>query len=159
MFCTDGWAISKQAEIDAAEHLLSMEPKVMPDEFCEIFPFHLMFSRDLVIFQAGTTISRIIPALKSLNCKLTDIFTLFRPHMDFTFHSISSHVNTVYVLLTNDGILAPPTRGHVTTPLMTSPLRLKGEMIYVPEFDSIMFICSPSLMNLDELNRRGLYLR
>ena len=31
-------------------------------------------------------------------------------------------------------------------------------MIYVPESDCMMFLCSPSVMNLDDLNRRGLYL-
>ncbi|KAK4818757.1 hypothetical protein QYF61_018929 [Mycteria americana] len=39
-----------------------------------------------------------------------------------------------------------------------SCLRLKGQMIYLPEADSILFLCSPSVMNLDDLTRRGLYL-
>ena len=31
-------------------------------------------------------------------------------------------------------------------------------MIYVHECDNILFLCSPSVMNLDDINRRGLYL-
>lgn len=31
-------------------------------------------------------------------------------------------------------------------------------MIYVPETDLVLFLCSPSVLNLDDLNRRGLYL-
>lgn len=37
-------------------------------------------------------------------------------------------------------------------------MRLKGQMIYVPETDLVLFLCSPSVLNLDDLNRRGLYL-
>lgn len=37
-------------------------------------------------------------------------------------------------------------------------LSFTGQMIYVPESDCVMFLCSPSVMNLDDLNRRGLYL-
>lgn len=37
-------------------------------------------------------------------------------------------------------------------------MRLKGQMIYVPETDLVLFLCSPSVLNLDDLNRRGLFL-
>lgn len=41
---------------------------------------------------------------------------------------------------------------------LTPRMRLKGQMIYVPETDLVLFLCSPSVLNLDDLNRRGLYL-
>lgn len=31
-------------------------------------------------------------------------------------------------------------------------------MIYIEQYDTILFLCSPSVLNLDDLNRRGLYL-
>lgn len=37
-------------------------------------------------------------------------------------------------------------------------MRLKGQMLYVSESDLVLFLCSPSVLNLDDLNRRGLYL-
>ena len=37
-------------------------------------------------------------------------------------------------------------------------IRLKGEMLYVPETDRIVFLCSPSVANLEELLQRELYL-
>ena len=37
-------------------------------------------------------------------------------------------------------------------------MRLKGQMIYVVESDSILFLCSPSVTSLDDLCRRGLFL-
>lgn len=49
------------------------EPKVSPATFCRVFPFHLMFNRDLTIVQAGSTITRVIPRVNSGICKLSDI--------------------------------------------------------------------------------------
>lgn len=48
-------------DLDVFEHSLSSEPKISPASFCRAFPFHLLFDRDLVIQQAGTSISRVIP--------------------------------------------------------------------------------------------------
>ncbi|VEN46122.1 unnamed protein product [Callosobruchus maculatus] len=37
-------------------------------------------------------------------------------------------------------------------------LRLKGQMLYIPETDVVVFLCYPSVINLDDLTRRGLYI-
>lgn len=37
-------------------------------------------------------------------------------------------------------------------------LRLKGQMVYIAESESMLFLCSPSLGNLDDLRALGLYL-
>ncbi|UXI22807.1 transcription factor Dp-1 [Sarcoptes scabiei] len=53
------------------------------------------------------------------------------------------------------------TNGLVTAigiELKSNRMRLKGQMIYVPETDLVLFLCSPSVLNLDDLNRRGLFL-
>lgn len=53
-------------------NLISAEPKISPETFSKAFPFHLLFDRDLVIRQAGTAISRVMPEVLE-NCRLTDI--------------------------------------------------------------------------------------
>lgn len=50
--------------------------------------------------QAGTSISRVIPALTSNGTRVTDVFESVRPHMDLTFNNIVAHINTVFVLRT-----------------------------------------------------------
>ncbi|KAK3862993.1 hypothetical protein Pcinc_031197 [Petrolisthes cinctipes] len=82
---------------------------------------------------------------------------MVRPHMELTFENILSHINTVYVLRTTEGLIT--TRGD-NRELGTDQgsLRLKGQMIYLPETDLMLFVCSPSVLNLDDLYRRGLYL-
>lgn len=81
---------------------LSMENKISPATFCRAFPFHIMFDRNHLVCQAGTSVARILPALTQPNCMVTDLFTMVRPHVDFTFHNILAHINTVFVLKTKD---------------------------------------------------------
>nr|CAH7729711.1 unnamed protein product [Callosobruchus chinensis] len=138
-------------EIDEIE-TLSLEPKISPATFCRVFPFHIMFDRDLKIIQTGNTVARVIPIVNSLKCKVTDILDTVRPHLDLTFENILSHINTVYVLKTRTGVMqadAPPEYRF---------LRLKGQMLYIPETDVVVFLCYPSVINLDDLTRRGLYI-
>lgn len=69
------------------------EPKVSPATFCRVFPFHLMFNRDLTIVQAGCTVTRVIPQVCSGNCKLTDVLlpvSFFGPFF-FSFYRRAWH--------------------------------------------------------------------
>nr|BAK23251.1 soluble guanylyl cyclase beta-1 subunit [Gryllus bimaculatus] len=133
---------------------LSLEPKVSPATFCRVFPFHLMFDRDLAVVQAGTTVARVLPAVTTQGCRITDVLDMVRPHLDLTFDNILSHINTVYVLKTKPGAM------HVTADVTAeySSLRLKGQMLYIPESDLMIFLCYPSVVNLDDLTRRGLFI-
>lgn len=42
--------------------------------------------------------SYFIPQLQPGTCILPSVFSLVRPHIDFSFHGILSHINTVFVL-------------------------------------------------------------
>lgn len=37
-------------------------------------------------------------------------------------------------------------------------VKLRGQMVYMPDRDMILFVCSPSVANLDDLNNTGLFL-
>ncbi|KAH9637519.1 hypothetical protein HF086_010930 [Spodoptera exigua] len=86
----------EMAEIET----LSLEPKVSPATFCRVFPFHLMFDRELNIVQAGRTVSRLMPRVTRPGCKITDVLDTVRPHLEMTFANVLAHINTVYVLKT-----------------------------------------------------------
>ncbi|KYQ60051.1 Guanylate cyclase soluble subunit beta-1 [Trachymyrmex zeteki] len=72
-------------------------------------------------------------------------FSEVRPHLELTFENILSHINTVYVLRTKKGVML------VDAAEEYSNLRLKGQMLYIPETDMVIFLCYPSVMNLDDL--------
>ncbi|KDR07449.1 guanylate cyclase soluble subunit beta-1 [Zootermopsis nevadensis] len=134
---------------------LSIEPKVSPATFCRVFPFHLMFDSDLKVVQTGSTIARVMPRVRRPGCRVTDILDTVRPHLELTFQNILSHINTVYVLKTKPGVMEAE---HQDGAPEFSYLRLKGQMLYIPESELVIFLCYPSVMNLDDLTRRGLYI-
>ncbi|XP_022914557.1 guanylate cyclase soluble subunit beta-1 [Onthophagus taurus] len=140
-------------EIEEIE-TLSLEPKLSTATFCHIFPFHIMFDRDLQIVQTGDSVARVIPQVLLSGCKVTDVLDTVRPHLDFTFANILSHINTIYVLKTRPGVMCVDDN----TTMEYRTLRLKGQMLYVPETDLVIFLCYPSVMNLDDLVRRGLFI-
>ncbi|KAK0165453.1 hypothetical protein PV328_003962 [Microctonus aethiopoides] len=100
----------------------------------------------------------VLPILSSFRNILRAKFRILtapvrvRPHLELTFENILSHINTVYVLKTKKGVM------QVEASEEFSNLRLKGQMLYIPESDLVIFLCYPSVMNLDDLTRRGLYL-
>ncbi|CAL1528282.1 unnamed protein product [Lymnaea stagnalis] len=149
----------RKADLETFEHTLSSEPKISPASFCRSFPFHLLFDRNLVIQQTGMSIGRVLPKVYQ-NCCITELFDMIRPHMEFSFDNILSHINTVFVLITRQGLLNSEELNDAQSAVLAEQqqMRLKGQMIYVLECDSILFLCSPSVMNLDDISRRGLYL-
>ncbi|KAJ8944007.1 hypothetical protein NQ318_021722 [Aromia moschata] len=132
--------------------ILSLEQKISTATFCKVFPFHVMFDKDLKIIQTGFTLARVIPKVTSKDCRVGDILDTVRPHLELTFENILAHINTVYVLKTRPEVM------RVNTSLDYRYLRLKGQMLYIPESNFVVFLCYPSVVNLDDLTRRGLFI-
>jgi guanylate cyclase soluble subunit beta len=123
-------------------------------EFCQIFPFHIMFDEQQRICQLGTSLFRVITShnIDVQHARLDDIFEVVRPQgMSFSFKDIQSHINMVFVLGTKD---TPATEG----------LRLKGQMVWLngaidrSSSGKMLFLCSPRVGDLSELAGRRLYL-
>ncbi|XP_037921995.1 guanylate cyclase soluble subunit beta-1 isoform X2 [Hermetia illucens] len=121
---------------------------ISPSTFSKIFPFHLMFDRNMKIVQAGKSVSRVIPRVSDSDCPLLEVLEAIRPHLQLTFENILAHINTIYVLQTRPGAMEKQERY----------LRLKGQMLYIVESDLILFQCYPSVMNLNDLTEKGLYV-
>ena len=141
---------------------LSHEPKMSPATFCQAFPFHVLFDRNLRVLQAGSSVSRVVLEMENTNGTIAEIFELVRPHlMEFSFESILAHINTVFVLRTRVGKLIPvrsSISGLSDSAQLAPSLRLKGEMLYIAKSNRMLFLCSPSVGNLDDLRDVGLYL-
>ncbi|EAT32525.1 AAEL015372-PA [Aedes aegypti] len=139
---------SEDKEPQTDYQLVAKEPMISPTTFCKVFPFHLMFNRDMIVVQAGKSVSRVIPKISEQNCRLLTIFEAIRPHLELSFVNILAHINTIYVLKTKAGVMSISERY----------LRLKGQMMYIPESDLILFQCYPSVMNLNDLTKKGLHI-
>ncbi|XP_050317503.1 guanylate cyclase soluble subunit beta-1 isoform X1 [Bactrocera neohumeralis] len=139
---------SKEIDLPDEVYFISEAPLISPATFCKVFPFHLMFDRQMKIVQAGKSVSRVIPRVAVENCSILEVLEAIRPHLQLSFENILSHINTIYVLQTRQGAMGKHERY----------LRLKGQMMYIPESDRILFQCYPSVMNLDDLTKKGLYI-
>ncbi|XP_053945103.1 guanylate cyclase soluble subunit beta-1 isoform X3 [Anastrepha ludens] len=139
---------SKEIELPDEWYFVSEAPLISPATFCKVFPFHLMFDRQMKIVQAGKSVSRVIPRVAVENCSILEVLEAIRPHLQLSFENILSHINTIYVLQTRQGAMGKHERY----------LRLKGQMMYIPESDRMLFQCYPSVMNLDDLTKKGLYI-
>ncbi|KAJ4426480.1 hypothetical protein ANN_27294 [Periplaneta americana] len=71
-----------RTEISEIETLCK-EPKVSPATFCRVFPFHLMFDRELRVVQTGCTVARVIPRVTRPGCRITDILDMVTFCMGF----------------------------------------------------------------------------
>lgn len=144
---TQSQAIDDKEPPDDTEFLCEA-PLISPSTFCKVFPFHLMFDRQMKIVQAGKSVSRVIPRVTGESCSLLEVLEAIRPHLQLTFENVLAHINTIYVMQTRQGAMGKHERY----------LRLKGQMMYIAESDRILFQCYPSVMNLDDLTKKGLYI-
>lgn len=138
-------------DLDEALDLFDPAAKISPATFTNLFPFHLTIDRDLCVRSVGSSLSRVIPQLACPSCRLNDVFAMLRPHVTFDFNSITSHLMTVFVLKT------------VKKPLESADselvrLKLKGQMIYLPENGWMLFVCSPIASSISDLSNSSLFL-
>ncbi|KAH9373866.1 hypothetical protein HPB48_009254 [Haemaphysalis longicornis] len=162
---------------------LSQSPQDLPVDtktFCEAFPFHVIFDRDFVIHQAGKGLLRVTRSMwqPGRPVRFTDMFSICRPVIECTFESILGFLNQVYVVTAKDGVLERDRKCPLTKPVVSpvsnrrkllrrlnstvepppdGVLRLKGQMVSLPEADCLLFLCSPRVKSLEDMHRIGLY--
>lgn len=135
-------------ESDSKEQLINAK------SFCKCFPFHIIFNRDMTMLQVGSSLAWIIPGWNQSEKCLTSFFALERPRMRLTFTNILSHINTIFILR-----LTTHSQVNLAYPTTTNdPMRLRGQMIYLPESNCMLFLCSPRVSSIHDLDQRGLYL-
>lgn len=151
------------------------------DVFFELFPFHIVFDEDMIIRSAGEGLKAVMPEL--VGQKLTDMFTIVLPLIHFTWHSILAHTNNAFELLSTIAVSRPnrdmecpfskingekadegsewnnnksPTEQEEQD--VGYALHLKGQMMYMNEWQSIIFLGTPIMESLDIMFKTGLYI-
>nr|ACC95433.1 soluble guanylyl cyclase beta-3 subunit [Lymnaea stagnalis] len=146
-----------------------------PELLFELFPFHIVFSRKMEIRSVGPGLRAVVP--KAVGKNMCDLFTLERPLTSFTWEDVLHHTNNVFQLVgrTNVGQRTPdpsdgPNSGGAGSidssdrddraegPQDSNILHLKGQMMYMTEWDCIMFLGTPIMSSLDDMFRIGLYI-
>ena len=120
---------------------------ITPEMFCSVFPFHIIFDHDLNILQVGHSLGVLLSNFHNNSTRsLLTFFKLERPHFEPSFQAILNHINTIYVLrLIGQGNNA-------------NELRLMGQMIHMKETDYMLFLCSPRIKSLEDLEANKMYI-
>ncbi|XP_071956081.1 soluble guanylate cyclase 88E-like isoform X2 [Antedon mediterranea] len=156
-------------------------PDLHPTHLFNIFPFHIVFDDSMTIQNVGTVLHSAIPYL--VGKPLDQEFELIRPLLDFCWDSVIMHVNNVFELAATTLIRKKQSKGRKSTgsrkgsknsnesrnsndswsdalTLDMNPrrVRLKGQMQYIEEWDSMIFLCTPVMENIDTMAAAGLYV-
>ncbi|XP_074482583.1 guanylate cyclase soluble subunit beta-2 [Sebastes fasciatus] len=120
--------------------------KLWVDEkaFCNAFPFHIIFDEELRVRQMGVNIQKFLPGLQDRDATLDQSFTIIHPQVTFTIESIRKFINSLFVLKSNED-------KHAT-------LKLKGQMLWMESLGCMLYLCSPKLRSLQELQDVGFHL-
>ncbi|XP_025201544.1 soluble guanylate cyclase 88E-like isoform X2 [Melanaphis sacchari] len=129
----------------------------------EIFPFCIVFSSNMIVQSIGNSLMVILPDL--VGKRITNWFDLVRPLIAFKFQTILNRTNNIFELVTVQPVLSNrPTDRHVilSDESYFSPeenkLRLKGQMIYMDNWQMMMYLGTPVMPDLNALVTTGLYI-
>ncbi|XP_063709211.1 soluble guanylate cyclase 88E-like [Culicoides brevitarsis] len=131
----------------------------------EIFPFCVVFGSDMVVRSIGNSLMVILPDL--LGKKIIAWFSLKRPLIEFKFTTILNRTNNIFELVTNKPVKEAPQLDRKSQLMLSQQerdaegerrLRLKGQMIYMEEWQMIMFLGTPVMPKLTSLISTGLYI-
>ncbi|XP_019957801.2 guanylate cyclase soluble subunit beta-2 [Paralichthys olivaceus] len=112
--------------------------------FCNAFPFHIVFDKDLMIRQTGVNIQKFVPGLQARGATLDQYFIIIHPQVTLTIESIRKFINSQFVLKSFKD--------------KNSTLNLRGQMLWMDSLGCMLYLCSPKLRSLQELQDVGLHL-
>uniref|UniRef100_UPI00398F7E80 guanylate cyclase soluble subunit alpha-1 n=1 Tax=Pristiophorus japonicus TaxID=55135 RepID=UPI00398F7E80 len=117
---------------------------------CKTFPFHFFIDQGMSLLQIGDGLRRLLnkrDCQKRLN--FDEHFHIVTPPTSSSFGGILSMLNTQFIIRIK--------QDH-TMEGQQKVMDIKGQMIYVSESNSILFLGSPCVDKLEEFTGRGLYL-
>ncbi|XP_051882072.1 guanylate cyclase soluble subunit alpha-2 [Pristis pectinata] len=118
--------------------------------FCRAFPFHFMFDPSMLILQLGEGLRKQLKYDTHKILKFQDCFEIASPKICCTFQWILSKLSTPFVIRAKPDGTGLESHDKV--------MEIKGQMIHVPESNSVLFLGSPCVDKLEELMGRGLHL-
>ncbi|XP_078088226.1 guanylate cyclase soluble subunit beta-2-like [Mustelus asterias] len=142
---------------DQGNLLRSFEP-IYPERlwmdtkaFCNAFPFHIVFDEKLKVKQTGVNIQKHVPGLQTINIRVDEYFTITHPAVPFTISSIQKFINSQFVLEARREMMPKSWR---TQPM----LKLRGQMLWMGMIECMIYLCSPQLRCLQELEERKMHI-
>ncbi|XP_019634643.1 PREDICTED: guanylate cyclase soluble subunit beta-2-like [Branchiostoma belcheri] len=150
------WSAIREAVVEG--HATDTFDAVYPEQllmdsktFCEILPFHVVFDEELHIKQVGRILQKYLPAVRFLGARMDSFFHILHPEIQFYIEHIRASINSQFIIETKREKMPSSWGGRPT-------LTLKGQMIWLPQYDCMMFMCSPKVTSLGELEEMNMHL-
>ena len=110
-----------------------------PDQLADVFPFHVVFGRDLRIQQVGRSWAPACPAV-AVGAAFDDVLRLVRPSLPPTFEHVAAHPRAIFLLACR-----------------SSGLVLRGQMMRLHD-DALAFLGGPWVTDVGDVARLSLSL-
>ncbi|XP_050101414.1 head-specific guanylate cyclase [Anopheles aquasalis] len=121
--------------------------------FCDAFPWHFIMDEMLNLVQMGQAFSRLFKnhVTSGMVLAASTVFRFKRPRgLQLNFREIVRRTNTPFMI----SLRAPPGRPD----FFAKGLEIKGQMVFCPESNSLLFVGSPFLDGLEGLTCNGLFI-
>ncbi|KAK1168463.1 guanylate cyclase soluble subunit beta-2-like [Acipenser oxyrinchus oxyrinchus] len=119
--------------------------------FCNAFPFHIVFDEEVRVKQAGVNIQKIVPGLQTVSIRLDEYFTIIHPEVTFTIPSVRKFINSQFILRTKRNMMPESWKSR---PM----LELRGQMVWMESLQCMLYLASPLLRSLHELEERQMHI-
>ncbi|XP_073674388.1 guanylate cyclase soluble subunit alpha-2 [Garra rufa] len=144
---------SSSSHSASASRQLSRSPldlRIGLSTFCRAFPFHLVLGPNMEVLQVGEGLRKQAKSDPHRTLTFSNSFELVSPRIPCSFQNILLRLSTPFTIRTRPDGSALDSREKL--------MELKGQMLHLPESNSIMFLGSPRVDRLEELMGRGLHL-
>uniref|UniRef100_A0A2K5DMW3 guanylate cyclase n=1 Tax=Aotus nancymaae TaxID=37293 RepID=A0A2K5DMW3_AOTNA len=152
------WDVVRSIVMFGKGHVANAFEPVYPERlwieektFCNAFPFHIVFDASLQVKQAGVNIQKYVPGLQTQKIQLNEYFSIIHPQITFNIFSIRKFINSQFVLKTRREMMPAAWQSQPT-------LKLRGQMIWMESMQCMVYLCSPKLHSLQELEECNMHL-
>jgi PAS domain S-box-containing protein len=109
-----------------------------PALLAKAFPFHFAMDRDGAVLQTGAVLRRLAPELIEGSPAAASI-SIREPNIPFEVAAIREHMGRAFAL-----------------EVLSNGLRMRGEIVETPDPEALLFLGSPRLTELQQLEKYGL---
>nr|XP_036312979.1 guanylate cyclase soluble subunit beta-2-like [Pipistrellus kuhlii] len=152
------WEVVRSIVMFGKGHLRNTFEPIYPEQlwmevktFCSAFPFHVVFDESLRVKQMGVNIQKYVPGLQTQKIRLDEYFSIVHPQVTFSIPSICKFINSQFVLKARREMMPEAWKRQPT-------LKLRGQMIWMEAVRCMIYLCSPKLRSLQELEERQMHL-
>ncbi|KAK4472169.1 hypothetical protein MN116_000467, partial [Schistosoma mekongi] len=145
--------LEKDNQLKKNISLLDLSIHLPEKQFLGMLPFHLILTKDMTVKRVGTGFLCLRNDLQGR--KFTTCFQISKPKTDPTFDGIyASRFTTFEIILLNETTSKRKTAMNVSA--VGEKCRFKGEMIYVEEWQMMLFLGTPLIRDTKQLYEKKL---